>query len=336
MPTTSSPARSSASRFIWLAVAIVAAIVAWTVAWHMIAARIETATPQTLSSFAGNDARAECANAIVRGYPFRFGLFCDRLTYSNQADGLSANAGAFRSAAQFYRPSHIVSELDGPLVISSPRLSGSIDWQGLQMSTNATPNGLQRGSLDAREFHIEMSGAAPGGGLAEQINLTIGRLTAHIRQNGDDVDIAAYGDAIAGHLLGRFDAKSLTIETTLSNQPGLLNAPFAWPEGAYEVRLHKIALALDEASSLELAGPVSVAADGLVSAALQLTVRDAGQLASLVTAYDAEAGKMISRFAPMLGALDTVPGDNAITLPLTIRNGAVSMGMIPLGQLAPL
>lgn len=336
MPTIPSPARSSASRFIWLAVAIVAAIIAWTVAWHVIAARIEAQAVQFVDAIAENGARAQCANPVVRGYPFRFGLFCDHLSYSNPALQTRVEAGALRSAAQFYRPNHIVSELDGPVALELPSVSGRIDWQGMQMSTRASSNGLQRGSVEARELSVEVSGKGLGAGAPGPLTLTADRFTAHIRQNGNDVDIAAYGEAIEGRLFGPLKARSMAIETTLPDQPKLLEAPVMWPQGAFDVRVHRATIELDETASLDLAGPLRVAANGLISAELQLTVRDAGQLAAVVTSYDAQAGEVIGRFAPMLGALDTVPGDDAVTVPLTIRDGAVSIGIIPLGRLAPL
>jgi hypothetical protein len=332
MPSKTRSSSSTSRRFIWLAVTIVAVGVFWTLGWHLIAGRIETRLPESLRQIAGDGARAECANAEIRGYPFRFGLFCDRLTYRGGNTGIQAESGPLRSAAQFYRPNHVVSELDGPLAFSVPEGEGRVDWQGLQASVQATIGGLERGSLDSQNISMDIDTA----GWPQKLGFSLERLTAHARKNGPDLDIAAYGNGLQSDFLLPMAARALIVEATLPDQAGILNAPFIGPSVPYDARLHRISIELDDAASIEISGPARVAADGLLSGDLNLTIRNHQRFAEIAAKYDPEIGKLINRFAPMLGALDTVPGDDAVTLPLTIRGGAVSIGFIPLGQLPPL
>jgi hypothetical protein len=329
MPSKSPSSGSTARRFVWLAMGIVLFGVFWTMGWHLIAGRIEAHLPTALQQLAGRQAQAECANAEVRGYPFRFGLFCDRLGYRNARAGLSAESGALRSAAQFYRPNHIVSEVDGPVVLSGPVGEGRIDWQALQTSVYATPGGLDRGSLDGRNISMDIDSA----GLSGKLGLRAERLTAHARKNGPDFDVAAYAEEVRSDLLNRIGARKLTFEATLANQAGLLDAPFRAPRGAYQVQLHRMLIELDEGASLEITGPAQIGDDGQISGDLNLTIRNQQRFAELAARIDPGSGKLMSDVAPMLGAFDTVPGDDAVTVPLTIRKGAVSMGFIPLGRL---
>lgn len=329
MPSNAQSSGSTARRFVWLAAGIVLFGVFWTTGWHLIAGRIEAQLPASLQQMAGQQARAECSNAEVRGYPFRFGLFCDSLGYTNTRTGVRADIGALRSAAQFYRPNHIVSEVDGPLAFSSPAGEGRIDWQALQSSIFATPGGLDRGSLDGRTITMDID--SPG--LAGKLGLRAERFTAHVRKNGPDFDIAAYAEQVESNLPTEISALKLTLEATMPNQPGLLDAPFLAPQGAYEVQLHRILIELDEATSLEIAGPAQIGDDGQISADFNITIRNQQGFAELAVRIDPDTGELIRNVAPMLGALDTVSGDNAITVPLTIRNGAMSIGFIPLGRL---
>ena len=146
MPSTRSASSASPSsrKFAWLAVAIAAGCVAWTIGWYLFAAKIETHLPATLSQFSGPNASAECGKAEIRGYPFRFGLFCDTMSYTDTAQGVTASTGAFRSAAQFYRPAHVVAEIDGPLAIAAPGLDARVDWRVLQASVQAAPGGIRK------------------------------------------------------------------------------------------------------------------------------------------------------------------------------------------------
>lgn len=329
MPSNAPSSGSTARRFVWLAVGIVLFGVFWTIGWHLIAGRIETHLPTTLQQMAGQQAQAKCSNAKVRGYPFRFGLFCDSLGYRNAQLGLNADSGALRSAAQFYRPNHIVSEVDGPVVFSGLAGEGRIDWQALQTSIFATPGGLDRGSLDGRNISIDIDSAE----LSGKLGLRAQRLTAHARKNGPDFDVAAYAEQVQSDLFTQMSALKLSLEATLPNQAGLLDAPFRAPQGAYQMQLHRMLVELEEGASLEISGPAQIDEDGLISGDLNLTISNQQRFAELATRIDPDSGNLFGNVAPMLGAFDTVPGDDAITVPLTIRNGAVSMGFIPLGRL---
>lgn len=329
MPHDTKPSGSRARRFVWLAVAIMVFGLAWTAGWHFVADRIEARLPLTLQHLAGQQAKADCANAEIRGYPFRFGLFCDRVSYDSARSGLRAEGGALRSAAQFYRPNHIVSELDGPLSFSGPAGEGRFDWQSLQSSMRLTRRGLDRGSLDGQKITIDIDSTA----LSSRFGIRAERLSAHARKNELDADIAVYAEGVQGTLLNQAAFDRLTLEATLPGQATLLDAPLRGPQGAFDVRLHRLLVELDGSTSLEISGPVQVDETRRISGDINVTVRDQENLAQLAARFDPQYADLIGNIAPMLGAFDTVDGDDAITVPLTIRNGAVSIGFIPLGRL---
>ncbi|WP_420407396.1 DUF2125 domain-containing protein [Hoeflea sp.] len=329
MPQDTRPAKSGARRFVWLAVGIAVLGLAWTAGWHFVADRIETRLPGSLQQLAGREARAECANADIRGFPFRFGLFCDGISYSSARSGMRAEGGALRSAAQFYRPNHIVSELDGPVSFSGNAGEGRIDWQSLQSSMRVTPRGLDRGSIESRKISFDLDSRA----LSSRVGLRAERLTAHARKNGPDADIAIYAEGVGGSPLDQVAFDRLTLEATLPGRAALLDAPFRGPQGAFDLDLHRFLAEFDESTSLEISGPIRVDEVRRISGDINVTVRNQENLAALAARLDPQYAELIGNVAPMLGALDTVAGDDAITVPLTIRENAVSMGFIPLGRL---
>lgn len=329
MPSPAQVSSSSSRKIGWLAVAIVAGILFWTMGWYFFAAKIDENLPTTLAQIVGPDASADCTTADVRGYPFRIGLFCETLTYTNTAEGITATTGALRSAAQFYRPGHVVAEIDGPLVMTDSGVAVRADWQLLQTSVQAVSNGLDRGSIDARNISFDIDGA----GLTQRLALQADRITTHARQNGADLDIAAYAENLRNGIIAALSAKALTFEATLTGQSGLLEIPFTPLHGPFDAMLHRVAIEFDETFSLVLAGPVQVGADDRISGNLELTISNLQQFTELAAALNPEISGLLSRFGPMIAALDTKPGDDATTLPLTIRNNQVSLGIIPLGEL---
>ena len=84
-------------------------------------------------------------------------------------------------------------------------------------------------------------------------------------------------------------------------------------------------------AGLSVAGPFSVAADGLLDADLKVSIRDPKGLSALLgKAFPANAAQIEASFAG-LAAL----GDNP-TLPLRISHGRAMLGFIPLGEIPPL
>lgn len=329
MPSPAKAPSRISRKFAWLAGAIVAGGALWTGGWYAFAAKVETELPTALAQIVGPAAKAQCTDADVRGYPFRFGVFCEKLTYENAASGITANAGAFRSAAQVYRPQHAVAEIDGPLVLNSSDWIFRADWQVLQASAQAVTNGLDRGSIDAKSVNFDIDGA----GLVQRLAVQADRMTAHARRNGPDLDMAAYIENLRNDLVPGLTAKGFAFEATLTDQSSLLEIPFIPLHGPYDAVLHRLAIELDETSSVELAGPVQIDAENRVSGTLELTISNFQQLSELAERYKPESADLIRRFGPMIAALDTKPDDEAITLPLTIRSNLISLGFLPLGQL---
>ena len=329
MPSPAHASSPTSRKFAWLAGAIIAGGLLWSIGWFFFAAKIENHLPATLAQIVGPDASAECAQAEVRGYPFRVGLFCETLSYTNTAESITATAGAFRSAAQFYRPQHVVAEIDGPLVLDDSGLVLRADWQVLQASAQAVTDGLDRGSIDARNTSLDIDGA----GLTQRLALQADRMTAHARRNGADLDIAAYGENLRNSLIAGLSAKAFAFEATLSGKSGLLQIPLTPLHGPLDVMLHRMAIEFDETSSLELTGLVQISADDRISGNLELTVSNLQLFSEIAASFNPDIAGLLSRFGPMIAALDTKPGDNATTLPLTIRNNQVSLGIIPLGEL---
>lgn len=332
-PIPSGQTSSSSSRkFGWLATAIVAGCIFWTIGWFLVAEKIEDQLPETLAGIAGANAKAGCENAEVRGYPFRFGVFCQTLSYANEDDRVTAISGEFRSAAQFYRPGHIVAEIDGPLAITAPGLDARVDWQVLQASVQATADGIRRGSLDGRTVSFDIDGA----GLTQRLAMQAGKINAHGRQNGPDLDIALYGEDLQTNLVAGLRAKAFTLEATLPGRADLMDAPYTAVTVPFETRLHRVAIELDETSSLEVSGPVQVDANRRISGTLEVMLRNPQRIIELAATLDPEIAKLINRFVPLIATLDTDPGEDGISLPLTIQNNRVSLGIFPLGQLPDL
>jgi Uncharacterized protein conserved in bacteria len=328
-----SKAVSASRKIVWLGVAVAAAMAAWTGLWFYGASRIEAYLPVAFAASGRNGAEPTCENAEIRGYPFRVGLFCERAGLALTAEGMRASAGGFRSAAQIYNPRHLVSELDGPLTLTGTNgLAGKFDWQLLHASTVVATDGLSRGSIEGRNVTVDLDGPD----LVTKISAEADRVAIHLRRNEADLDMAADGEGLSSPLLPA--TKTFTFQATV---PG--GAPLLTATGARDadlrgrtIVLHDLSATFAAGGALTLSGTMAVGDDGIVSGDLKLKASDLAALVAALREVAPQAADQVAGVAQVVAALDTEPGDDAITLPVTIRDGRVASGFIPLGEIPPL
>ena len=111
MPSSAAP-RGSSRRFMWLAIAIVAAAAHYSGGWYRFAGQKDAPHARTVADLNAGGDRADCTNRSIRGYPFRVGLFCDEASFAAADGSASVTATGLRSAANVYQPFRIVGELD--------------------------------------------------------------------------------------------------------------------------------------------------------------------------------------------------------------------------------
>lgn len=318
-------------RFLWLAVFIVVLFGGYSALWFYAAGKLETIAGAAMAKFGRVGRSAECTNLMVRGYPFRMGLFCDGVRYEDPRRQVAASAAAFRSAAQVYNPFHVVAELDGPASITLPQTGPlSLSWQNLRASTVLAKDLPDRASVEADAF------AAQGlfGGVADTILANIGHAEGHMRRNGADLDLAgSFADAklnpvltkeialpplageadltiIGGTDLRRFDADSLR------GRSGTIRT---------------LALSTGDTAGLWIAGPFAFSAEGVLTGDFKVTIRNPKALAAQLAEMFPDRAGQIKAATMGLAAIG-----ESLTLPLKVADGKATLGFIPLGEIPPL
>ncbi|WP_275784649.1 DUF2125 domain-containing protein [Pararhizobium gei] len=330
----------------WLSIAILLFLATYSGAWYLAADQIRKRLPTLLDANRQAGTFAECDKLDVRGFPFRIGVFCERVRLDNSSRGASATFGALRSAAQVYQPGHAVIELDGPAEIRvAPVVSLSADWSLLHASIKATLSGLDRSSLT----YDNLAGTALlpplendlGTGVPLALTFGAGHGEAHFRQNGTDLDAAM--------TIEKFDARinkgpSLlpplngAIDLTLIDRAGLMNtggfAPGALHDSTGEMR--NLSLDLGNGMVTTATGPFSINDQGLISGEFSVTMKNIeGWRQNLVKVFSNKEGTvMINNIANMLTAL--ADGKNEATVKLNVRDGIAFLAFFPIGELPQL
>lgn len=319
-----------ARKIFWLGVAVVLAVILYTGAWFWAANRLESYLPALLARAESQGVRADCANPDIRGFPFRVGLFCDGTGLVLAEEGVTASAGALRSAAQVYNPRHVVSEIDGPLLVEGPNgLTARVDWRTMHASSILRRTGLERGSAEGEQISLSVDSPL----LPVRFVADIGHLEAHLRQNGGDLDTVIEGRDFASPVA--LDAESFLLEATVTDAAAFLQAGGDPSLRGKTVRLHQMRSELAGGGVVALSGEISIDASGQADGDLRIRLTDPQAVTAKIAELQPDLADQIRRFTPVLAALDIEPddGSDTVTLPLTIRDSEVSVGLLRLGQL---
>lgn len=334
---------SMARKVKWLMGVIVGAVLVWSALWY--GASVATGTVidrvEQRSVRMGRD--VSCNERTVTGYPFHLEVSCGNAGLDAQDQGIIADIDAVRSVALLYKPGHVIAEADGPLTVKlSPAagLTGELvgRWKTARSSVSAGLSGLKRASLVAEE--IDVSATAPSGlGGLEQLTMQGAQL--HVRPNPDtaaDFDVAlTLNDILTtrlGKVLPEMDlgllATAKDVGEALGFDPDLLLYNWLNNGGALDVeKLNFSSLGFVANAS----GPVTISQDGLVSGQVKLEISGMEKLPDLVATVAPRFRQNAEQIASTFSGLSGNNPDGKVVIPLTLRSGIVSAGLLPIGRI---
>ncbi|WP_419906687.1 DUF2125 domain-containing protein [Hoeflea sp.] len=329
------PANSS-RRFLWLGIFIVVAIVAYTALWFYLAGQLETRSQFLLSDLRNRNVTADCRDMNVRGYPFRLGLFCSSVNAADTVADTTVTAGSFRSAAQLYRPNHIVSELDGPVSVQAAiGLLANLDWEILRSSTVFNLSGLDRASLESRDLQAAVT--LPG--ESDPVEVTAASSEVHARQNSADLDAVlrlSTASLVYGNMLDGSTTFDLQVDVTLGDRAWLMSGAAAsqQPWRNLSASLNNLNADLNNGAGLSVEGPFSINQDGYLTGKFNVEVRNMAAWQDFASQLFPQMSDQIANAA---GIASSVNGGSAnISLPINVDNGNVRIGFIQIGKIPPL
>ncbi len=337
MATSREENRSTASRKITrLAIAVALAILVYSGLWFAAAEALEKKLAELIGGANPAAIEATCADMKVGGYPFRIGVSCSQLAVDDHFHGLSATFGALRSAAQIYAPGHALWELDGPgQVRSSLGFSLALQWTQLRSSLNAGLDGLDRSSVEVKDLQGLLTAQIDG----QTVEARTPHAEAHLRRSGDDLDLAVLTRDAVLSLKEQppvLPPLSASIDMTLIGKAKYLDLQGDRGEGLYgstgEIR--RLVADMGEGRVLTLSGPVSVGNDGMISGKLHVEIEGIKAWQEALRQGFPDEEETIDNASKVLDAM--FAGKDKGEADLTIANGVVLIGIIPVAVLPPL
>ncbi len=317
---------------------LVLAALLYTAGWYFLANQLESRVATNIAAFKLQGIDATCENANASGYPVRVGLDCSRVGWVDQAKGISITAGSLRSAARIYDPLQIASSIEGPATVSVPGVPPlDVKWQSLATSMRLDKPLPKHLSIEGSNVMVNER-EKPGDPAALAVMQT-GKLQFDASEPQMDIALAFDKLKFADNVVFNRPLPELTgaAEVQLANGFALLGKPgrdLSVLRGQTGT-LRKVDVAFQDGSGISISGPFSVADDGRISGDFKVTLRDPEGVAKVMQAIFPEAGNTIST---VVQAMAFVPKDEsgAPTLPITVKNGKMSVGFISIGRLPAL
>lgn len=330
MTSRDRPAPRGSRKFIWLTSGIVLAILAYTGGWFYVGGLVERNFDETLRRANGNGGQAQCSNREARGYPFRIGVFCDKLSFADRGEEIVIEGNGLRTAAQIYDPFKIVGELDDMrLQLSEDRGGFGATGQDVRFSASLEQTLPQRASMTMKDLSVDSTPF--GQSVSTLLRALAGE--AHMRQREGDLDLSIKGRSLRftpPDLSGGIDLDRINVDLTVSDGVRLaMDPPVSLRGMSFVVR--SASAFVSEEAGVTISGPVSIGPDGLIDAKLEVEMDRPAEVAErLAVALPDQANQIrsvMSGFA-MLGS--------AASLPLRIERGRARIAFIQLGRVPPL
>lgn len=344
----------------------------WSGAWLYLAAR----APAAIAAWRAHEAQAgqvyACGTQTIGGFPFRIEVQCANpsATLTRVAPPLALKAAGLHFAWQVYQPTLAIAEFAGPLEIGEAGNSPSLqaDWRLAQASVRATPGGVGRVSIVVDDPMLQRLG---GGGekLFQAMHGELhGRPATVSAAEAPAIDLALRLVQASAPGLHPLAARPVDVDATgvlhglldpaSQPLPALLKD---WQARGGSLEISQARLQQDDVIAVGT-GTLGLTSNGGLNGELQVTVVglekvlqalgidqlvSRGDIGSALNALDQlvpglgrvarqNAGAGIVAGLGALGQTTQLEGKPAVSLPLRFDDGAVQLGPIALGRLAPL
>ncbi|WEK50621.1 MAG: DUF2125 domain-containing protein [Candidatus Kaistia colombiensis] len=344
--TTAARPRSARRKFQFVIAAAVLLCAIWAGGWFW-ANRIATERIAAIKAdFVAAGGVLGCNAESLGGFPFKFTLDCAPASLELPSKGLSANVGALEAIALIYNPGHVLASVQGPLALKAPGdLGVEANWSSLQTSVRVGTSRLKRFSAVADDLTTTINAPSnprlPTAARAKHAEL-------HLLQNDSDataLDLAGTVDNFAATIPGAPPLPDLSAKL-YAILPGALPElrdghvdPLpAWLAAGGQVKLDQLSIEIGGFLAMA-SGDLSVARDGVVSGKVAIRVDQLDRLPDIAeTIHPGSRDQVAQILGPLSAFLKPVEvgGKTWRETTLTIKNGKVSAGFIPLGRLPPL
>ncbi|WP_346912119.1 DUF2125 domain-containing protein [uncultured Roseibium sp.] len=328
-------------RYTLMAATVAVVIAAWSGGWFYIRGIVDQRITAELSVLNGSGNRVACDKREIGGFPFRFEIGCLEPVITD-ASGLSISLKRLEAVALVYNPWHVIFEADGPASAGIPFQGEALSatWASALSSVRVSGNGIRKVDASIEDFDLASTDFDFGGLKAKTVEFH----ARPVPETPNTIEAFASADGLQvgqpDGLGAPVDARAhLRLENGLDLFSGApLSAIPHDDDGSLPIDLVWMSLK-SELTEITTSGQLRLAADGSLSGKVDLLIKGIEHADDLLARlFPAETGipATLKGTAMAFGVRETGPEGGEVTrLPLTIDNGALRVGIVPLGIAIP-
>ncbi len=338
MASTTVSAPNYARRIKWLGFIVGIVVLAYAVLWYLLAHEVERRFDEQLATVNKGVNKIECADRQVRGFPFRFGFYCNKIAAAAGEKGAALDTGSLYGWAYVYYPWLINANVQAPLnlaVYGMPSLKA--EWSDLRSSLSYNLTLPERVSIVFENLVLSVNNE--GKQTVRALSATFA--ATHARTEGTDLSFAGEIDGAIidpamtpNRVIPEFSANyDIVLKNGVAialTKPEDIKAALRGQSG----ELRTVSLIFKQGGAVKVSGPLKLSADGLLDGDIKLTFTQADKLSVALGQAIPEAAKIISN---TLTAASVASGaGKEASLTLTVRSGKVSAGFFPVASIPAL
>ncbi|MTH96461.1 DUF2125 domain-containing protein [Roseibium sp. RKSG952] len=334
------PRKNVRTRYIVLALIVLAVMAVWSGAWAYGRSVLLGEMDRFISNLNRDGVVLSCDRRSVGGFPFRYEVACFGLSAS-EGEGARGTVTGLSAVALIYNPWHVIFEAEGPGNLTDP-LTGTaadMDWESARSSVMFSDEFVRQVDAVLAKPSIDLKFAGHKG------DIEAGAADLHFRAVPDApqtleafVDLKDLSSSFSP--LGK-EPLNARLHVRVDKGMALMNGvPFERlpvdADGNRSIQIALISLANGQAE-VSAEGQVKINRRGLVSGKVDVTITDVSEtfrLLGKVFPPQSNIPQALQGAALAFGASRTgTNGAQTITMPLTIVDNKLRVGLIPLGKL---
>jgi hypothetical protein len=317
---------------------LVALTVLWSAYWFVGSSFLRSAANDWIAAQAANGVTVETSSLSVAGFPNRFDLTAEGIRFADPASGIGWQAPFAQVFAMTWKPWHVIAALPPEQTVILPVQEITVISEGLRASVRARPNpDLPLAMAIVETGPISASSSQGWTHGLDKAVLSIGAATGTPNAYDIAADIAGLAPdpallrqiAPEGGLPPEIAAIRLRATATLT-------APLDRHAGEIRPRLASVALSDFEIDwdkvVLTADGSITPDDQGLASGRINFTIANWRTVLPILVASGTVRPQLARTAETMLEGLARQTGDpEVLKIPLTLQDGWMSFGPIPLG-----
>jgi hypothetical protein len=293
-----------------------------------------------------NGKKIGCTDVALEGFPLRLDFRCARGTYVETGDRITAALGGVAATAPLYWPGYVEAKLDAPLVINAPDLGVALttSWSAGTANATAGIGGLKGAGASFVGLKAENTGTVPGipvkSATADTANASLSPA------GGGSSTVVAGAQRLS---LTRSDGSTFPdidadVRVTAVNLGSLGTDPthalLVWLRGNPTANIERARIAM--AGAIVFAsGTLTLSPEGLLSGSILLRYNSIEALGNLIEtlkpgSQDRQEVQLALQGLQMMSAPTTGEDGGALQTTISIKDGLVGVGIVPVGVLPAL